>query len=145
MDEAYLQVRACVGEGYRPLVDFGAWRVASLRYLDELYPPAIERFERHLTTDEVFVLLAGQGTLLLAGHDLASFQAVPLERATLYNVRQGCWHGLILSRDASVLLVENRDTTAANSEYAPLQPWMRARLLAAARAFPDWAYLPPAG
>ena len=45
------------GEGYKPLVDFGSWRVAFLRFIDELLPENIQRLERHVETDEVFVLL----------------------------------------------------------------------------------------
>ena len=62
MKDALLDILEYQGEGYRPLIDFGTWRVAFLRYLDELYPPAIDSFERHLETDEVFVLVENRDT-----------------------------------------------------------------------------------
>ena len=34
---------------------------------------------------------------------------------------QGTWHTIVLSPDASVLLVENCNTGEANSEYSPLK------------------------
>ncbi len=58
-----LRIESYEGEGYRPLVDFGSWRVAYLRFIDELIPDKITRLERHLETDEVFVLLNGEAVL----------------------------------------------------------------------------------
>ena len=41
--------------GYAPVVDFQAWRVAMLNYIDELEPDQIDNFQCHSETDEVFV------------------------------------------------------------------------------------------
>jgi hypothetical protein len=38
----------------------------------------------------------------------------------LYNVRQNAWHSALLSRDALILIVENRDTGENNTEYCSL-------------------------
>jgi hypothetical protein len=65
MDEKLLEIREFTGIGYKPLIDYGTWRVAILRYIDELIPDQIERIERHNETDEVFVLLEGQAVLFL--------------------------------------------------------------------------------
>lgn len=37
----------------------------------------------------------------------------------------GGWHNYVLSRDATVLLVENRDTAVENSDYLELNPQVR--------------------
>ena len=60
-----LEIRSYTGEGYLPLIDFGAWRVAILRYIDELLPERLTHMQRHDETDEVFVLLAGRCILYL--------------------------------------------------------------------------------
>jgi hypothetical protein len=65
MDENTLQIKEFRGIGYLPLIDYGTWRVAYLRYIDELIPRNIKRVERHRETDEVFVLLEGQAILFM--------------------------------------------------------------------------------
>jgi ureidoglycolate hydrolase len=135
MDESLLEIREYTGEGYQPLVDYAGWRVAVLRYIDELEPDRIDKLERHTQTDEVFVLLHGQGVLLMGGNDaaLAAIHPQVLEPGKLYNVKRNAWHNILLSRDATVLLVENRDTGTGNSEYAPLTPEHRRSILEIAR------------
>ena len=51
MNENLLQIAEYNSEGYKPLVDFGTWRVAFLRFIDELIPENIHRLERHVETD----------------------------------------------------------------------------------------------
>jgi mannose-6-phosphate isomerase-like protein (cupin superfamily) len=122
MDKNVLDIQFFDGIGYKPLIDFNDWRVAILRYIDELQPDRIEQMERHVETDEVFVLLQGRGTLLLGGNGpaLDGVHPQPMEPGKLYNVKRNAWHSVLLSKDASVLLVENRDTARENSEYAQL-------------------------
>ncbi len=136
MDNTILDIQYFDGIGYKPLIDFNDWRVAILRYLDELQPERIETMERHCETDEVFVLLHGRGTLLLGGNGptLDGVQPQPMEPGKLYNVKRNAWHGVLLTRDASVLLVENRNTCRENSEYAPLTDSHRKTILELARA-----------
>lgn len=124
MNENWLEVREYRGEGYRPLVDYGEWRVAILRYLDELRPDRIDKIERHCQTDEVFVLLQGCATLLLGGNDSVPDDIYPqvMEANKLYNVKRNVWHNVLLSQDASLLIVENRNTSEQNSQYYPLPP-----------------------
>ena len=46
--------------GYHPLVDFESWRVAVLRPCEDLLPENLNHLQKHLYTDEVFVLLEWQ-------------------------------------------------------------------------------------
>ncbi len=118
MDDGSLEISEFTGEGYKPLIDFGQWRVAVLRWIDELLPERIEYMERHTQTDEVFVLLAGEATLYLGGRDLRVDGIHPqrMQPGKLYNVKQNAWHTVVMSRDATILIVENADTGEANSE-----------------------------
>ena len=122
MDENLLQVCEYNDEGYRPLIDFNGWRVAILNYIDDLHPRNNLRMERHCQTDEVFVLLRGRATLIIGGNDphTLEFLPQPMEFGKLYNVRQKAWHTVLMTRDASILLVENTDTGESNSEYAQM-------------------------
>ena len=131
MDESILEIREYEGEGYKPLVDHGSWRVAFLRYIDELLPERIQALERHVETDEIFVLLHGAATLLLGGNAARVDGITPqaMEPGKLYNVKRNTWHSILLSRDATILLVENRDTSRENSEYITLTEEQRHAIL----------------
>ena len=131
MKESLLEVREYGGDGYRPLVDFSAWRVALLRFADDMLPRNIAHLQRHDDTDEVFVLLRGRCILYIGEgnegiHSLYAEEMVPLK---VYNVKRGVWHNHTLSRDAVVLIVENKDTADHNSPLCPLDQAQRERLL----------------
>ena len=122
MDENWLQIHSYEGAGFQPLVTYNNWRVAILNYLDAIHPECNKRMERHTETDEVFVLSKGQGILILGGNSSKVEGIYPQEMETgvIYNVRRDTWHTILLSRDASVLIVEQADTGGHNSEYATL-------------------------
>jgi ureidoglycolate hydrolase len=136
ISEKLLEIRDYHGEGYLPLIDFGAWRVAVLRALPQLLDPRLlDQMERHNETDEVFVLLAGACTLLLGTGDaeIKEIVAVKMEPLKLYNIKRAVWHTVMLTQDATVLIVENQDTTRDNSSYLTLTPAQREQLVAAAQ------------
>jgi len=108
-----LEILEYNGEGYAPVMHFDAWRVAILNYADRFDERSPLRLERHLLTDEVFVLLEGAATLFI-GEEMTAY---PMERNKIYNVKQGVWHRITVSRDAKVLIVENHNTSKDNSEY----------------------------
>jgi ureidoglycolate hydrolase len=122
MDDHLLSISEYHGEGYQPLIDFECWRVALLRWEPGAEPGAIQHMERHTQTDEVFVLLAGWATLLIGGsqYRVDCVRTEVMAPGKLYNVRQNAWHSALLSRDALILIVENRDTGENNTEYCSL-------------------------
>ncbi len=122
IDENLLQIREYRGPGFAPVVDFGGWRVAILRSGDDTRAQGILSLERHRKTDEVFVLTEGSGVLLIGGKGprVEGIVSEPMVPGKIYNVRRNVWHGILLSRQASVLIVENNDTATANSEYEEL-------------------------
>lgn len=108
-----LEVYEHTGKGYDRTMHYGEWRVAFLNWSDKFdasseFPP-----ERHMLTDEVFILLTGRATLEIG----EKLEKVRLEAHKLYNVRAGVWHRVKVSRDASLLIVENHSTGPENSEY----------------------------
>lgn len=108
-----LEVSAYDGPNYRALTSFGSWRVAMLNHGDKFAAEHPARLERHLETDEVFVLLEGNATLWI-GREV---QSVRMERNRLYNVTRGTWHQIHTEPGARCLIVENGDTSSDNSEY----------------------------
>ena len=129
------------GEGYQPLVDFGTWRVAFLRFIDEIIPENIQRLERHVETDEVFVLLEGKAVLFIGEgeQDITALHSIAMEPGKLYNVRKNTWHCCVLSRDGTIMLVENRDTGKENSDYIELDASQREYLVSVSGTqIQDW-------
>ena len=57
MDKKFLDIVSYDGEGYLPLIDFGKWRVAELRYIDELEVDNLKDMQKHDETDEVLHIL----------------------------------------------------------------------------------------
>ena len=135
MNSKLLEICEFTGIGYQPVVDFSAWRVAILNYIDEIHPEQIEVMERHNETDEVFVLIKGQGILFLGEGDerVVKIYSQLMEPGKIYNVKQSVWHSVVLSRDGSVLIVENRNTNDVNSNYFSLDPEQRGLIIETAR------------
>lgn len=124
INESLLEIRQYRDDGYQPLIDYGAWRVAILRYHPELAPVSIRTMQRHDETDEVFVLLAGRCILFIGEGEETVHQvhAVDMQPLKCYNIKKSVWHTHTLSRDATVLIIENQDTSDANSPLCELAP-----------------------
>lgn len=117
MKREFIDVTAYADEGYRPMIDFEAWRVAILRYCEELEIQNLGTMQKHNESDEVFVLLNGNCTLFTGGNgdSIDEIDAVAMEPLKLYNVKRGTWHTHTLDKEATVLIVENQDTSDLNS------------------------------
>ena len=97
--------------GYERTMNFEEWRVAFMNYADNF--AKMEKYERHMLTDEVFVLLEGKATLVVG----ESRTAYKMEKCKIYNIKKGIWHGTVMSPDAKLLIVENHNTSKDNSEF----------------------------
>lgn len=120
MDSNLVEITFNKDPGYKPLVYFERWRVAILNDDPEQFRKEKVHFlERHNETDEVFVLLSGECTLLVGGlgECPGAIEEVVMEPNKIYNVRKSVWHNLIGSEGFAVLIVENADTSKENSEY----------------------------
>ena len=130
IDERLLEIRSYDGAGYQPLINYDKWRVSLLRFCDEVLPERIFTMQRHNETDEVFVLLEGRCILFIGKgkETITSITAVDMVPRKLYNVRRGVWHSHTLNNEASVLIVENSDTTVKNSPKMLLNDDQRRRI-----------------
>lgn len=115
-------------EGYQPLVFSHDWQVALLNW-EPLFDLAnVGEVERHLETDEVFILLRGQAALFVITD--SGLRVQDMEPGAVYNVRQGVWHNLLSTRDATWVIVENRDTHLHDCEFRQLSAAERGVFLA---------------
>jgi len=134
MSTPKLEVYAWQENGYKPLVFSDGWLVALLNWEPNADLTNACEIEVHHQTDEVFVLLNGKAALYSIM--LNGFQVVDIQPGLLYNVGRGTWHGVINTRDAKWLIVENRDVSPENSDIRPLSAEEKQILTANA---PDWA------
>lgn len=130
-----LQICAHDQCGFAPVIRFQSWRIAmSNAMVDER---AVE-LSCHMETDESFVLLHGECTLLVAGDDetYGPVHAVRMRQEVVYNVPKGVWHTHLMQANAKLLIIENEGTGAANSQRIDLSPeeGMRLERLAAKAA-----------
>lgn len=111
------------GEGVKRMIESGTWFVGIKNYKPANDVDGFSFLEKHLLTEEVFVLLQGRCVLLVdvsldgSGSDL---QCVPMEQGKVYCVHQGVWHNTIVSRDVKIILIENQNTATENSPVANL-------------------------
>lgn len=96
------------GEDFKSVVEFEGWEIGLLRHSKRFSSYNIE--ERHLKTDEAFVLLEGKATLY---EEAKSYE---MEKCKVYNVKKGLWHHIVVSEDATVLVVKNSNTSMKNTE-----------------------------
>ncbi len=101
------------GKDYQTAMRYGSWRVAYLNHGDRFMEENFEKVERHNESDEVFVLLTGEATLII-GEEL---NEIKMEPHKMYNVPKGVWHHIFTKEGTSVLIVENEDTDDSNSDF----------------------------
>jgi hypothetical protein len=134
-----LEIHQSYRSGFQPLVDSSTWRVGLLSYAPDFVADRIVEFQRHNDSDELFVLLAGECILFLGeGEDAVTrILAQKMEPFKFYNIKQRAWHGHVLSPDARIIIVENRDTSRANSPRLILTPEQRAEVIEQSRQMLD--------
>ena len=70
-----LEILEYTGEGYQPVMAFEQWRVALHNYAECADKDKMKKLERHMCTDEVFVLLEGKATLVIGKEKAAVIRA----------------------------------------------------------------------
>ena len=101
------------GDNYMTVMSYDKWRVAYLNHGDRFEKKNFHVMERHMETDEVFVLLEGEATLVV-GEELSKIEMQPYK---VYNIPKGVWHHIFTKEGTKVLIVENEDTCDENSEF----------------------------
>ncbi len=108
-----MEVFTYTDQDFKAVLESGEWKIGLLRWSERF--SAFRIMERHLMTDEAFVLLDGTATLY-ESEDGVSFFKVDMQKNTVYNIPMNVWHHITVSEDATVLVVENRNTTKENTQ-----------------------------
>ena len=103
-----IEISAQTAEGFKVMAEYGEWKVGMLHYNARF--SRLGEMERHLLTDEVFVLMSGVATLYTDN------ETVEMEPYAVHTVPVGVWHHIVVSEDANVVVVENRNTSIENTE-----------------------------
>ena len=130
----YLRVEDSDAPGLTSVVEYGDWCVGIKKHRLANDKEGFVCLEKHLETDEVFILLTGHCVLLIKDGQ-GEIQLCPLEKYKVYCVPKGVWHNTVVSRDVKMILVEGRDTTMENTELQDLQPRQLSDLRAAAAKY----------
>jgi len=110
------------GKGYNPFLIRDGWQVAQLNYMPEQRASAIHKVDRHLATDEVFILSKGKSVLIAAKESANGlrFKIVRMKPGVTYNIHRMMWHNIAMLRGDQVMIVEKSNTHLGDFEYRPL-------------------------
>ncbi len=106
------------GQGYQKLFHFNSWRIAELKYIEEIDSSDVNFLECHLETDEVFVLFEGHCDMWFYQNNEpgSKFEKISLKKHDVYRIPKGVYHAHRLSLDAKILLIEEENTSDGNSD-----------------------------
>lgn len=107
-----MEITGFQGEDFKVVVDSDGWKIGFLRYSERF--SGFHVLERHMKTKESFILLEGSATLY------ENYEPYEMETCKVYTVGAGVWHHIVVSEDATVMVVENADTSMENTERIPV-------------------------
>ena len=125
-----LNVTSYAGPGIGGTVEGREYTILLLNYLPRLAPDKITDMQRHLETDESFILLQGRAVLFAAAGEECpgELEHYVMEPGVIYTVPKNVWHTQSMTEDARILLVENSGTVAENSPRCPITEEQQARI-----------------
>ena len=95
-------------EDFKVAMSYEGWKIGLLRYSDRF--SKFDRLERHMLTDEAFILLSGKAVLYTDSEEIEMLPCI------VYNVPKAEWHHIVVSPDATVMVVENSSTSDENTQ-----------------------------
>ena len=106
------------GEGLKLVYAEGDWVIGIKNYKVANDISTLSALERHLLTDESFVLLEGRCTLIAKQEDTLEIKS--MKKNHLYTINKGIWHTTIMVKGTKMVLVEKSNTSMENSELYQL-------------------------
>ena len=91
------------GEEFEAVLQTKNWTIGLLRYSERF--SKLGCFERHLLTDEAFILLSGNATLYVKNGDEVT--ETVMEQNIVYNIPKAEWHHIVVDKDARFVLVSS--------------------------------------
>ena len=112
------------GEGMSRVYENDKWTVGIKNWKPANDITGIDCLERHNETDELFVLLSGACTLVYANEidGKLLLETVAMKANKVYNIPATLWHNTITQKDTKMILIEDSNTSMANSDILSLEP-----------------------
>ena len=101
------------GKDFKVVTETEKWKIGFLRYSERF--SKFSTLERHLLTDEAFILLKGRAVLYIENENGVSVK-YKMKKRQVYNVHKEVWHHITVSKNATVMVVENQNTSKENTE-----------------------------
>lgn len=110
------------GEGMQRVYENAKWTVGVKNWKPANDITNLNCLERHNLTDELFVLLEGSCTLIFANEGASGLEleAVKMEKEKVYNIPQSLWHNTVTKKSTKMILIEDSNTSGANSDVIEL-------------------------
>lgn len=110
------------GEGMSRVYENKKWMVGIKNWKLANDIARIDCLERHNLTDELFVLISGNCTLLFANEEIDGLriEKVEMEPFKVYNIPATLWHNTITCKDTKLILIEDSSTSMKNSDILEL-------------------------
>lgn len=114
-----IEIYSHTGEGYNPFFIKDNWQVAQLNYMPALGISNIEKLEKHVHTDEIFILFRGTAVLIAAEEQETgfAFQSINMKQGITYNIPANRWHAIAMEKDAEIIIVEKSNTHLSDVVY----------------------------
>ena len=106
-------------DGFNTIFKSDTWQIASIKYSKEYSKENFKSMKRHLTSDEIFVLVKGSATLYTV--EEGKLITTEVEKEKVYCVCKNTWHYLVVSKDALLIVTEDSDMKPEDSETEDLE------------------------
>jgi mannose-6-phosphate isomerase-like protein (cupin superfamily) len=122
MKDELIEIYSHTGEGYNPFFIKDNWQVAQINYMPAQDLIGIEKMDKHLQTDEVFILIKGVSVLIAAKEQENgfAFHCISMQVGITYNIPLNVWHNIAMNKDSEIIIVEKNNTHLCDFVYQPL-------------------------
>lgn len=115
----------CGLQGFNTVFKSDSWQIATITYSRQYSKEGFCSMKRHLTTDEVFILI--KGNAIIHTFENGNFENVNVEKGKIYCVKKNTWHYLEVSTDALIAVVENSELLPEQTERTEIECLLQSR------------------
>lgn len=109
-----IEINGVLNSGFCKVYQNENFKFAFITHSDAYSYGEVKEVKRHNKTDEIFVLIEGTATMLTIENE--NLVETKFDKNVTYVIEKGIWHYLAVSEDAKVVVCENADTSAENTD-----------------------------
>ena len=117
-------------EGMTPVYKNDNWMIGIKNFKPANAIENLDSMERHNETDEQFVLLEGECTLIYANEEGGELhiEALVMQKGKVYSIPAKLWHNTITIPSTKMVLIEAQNTSMDNSNVLTLTDVQRKKV-----------------